>query len=139
MYQTQISRTQQELTARSAFWLTCPDCGHTGRTLAVMASRVLRQRRGCPQCRSTSEPHLRQTSSGAHIPVSEGQHTASTDAEAAYLRAWIESDDRQSRLHHSLRALRSRLTARFSRKRSAAVRTQSHTGPSGYDLTHLEE
>ena len=136
MYQTQISPTQQELTARSAFWLTCPDCGHTGRVLAVMASRVLRQRRGCPQCFSTSSPRLRQTQSGAHIPLSEAQPTAANVTEEAFLRAWIGSYAGRSQLHHWFRVLLSRLAVRFSRTRSVAIRIAPPPGQSRLDLTH---
>jgi hypothetical protein len=140
MSETQVSQTQRELTARSAMWLVCPDCRETSRVLAVMASRVLKERRECPQCLSTRAPHLRQTQQGAHIPVPEELHAAS-NGEEAYLREWIDADDRKARIHSWFRVLLGSVAARFSRSKlitSPMLRHDTADEP-GLDLTHLEE
>ena len=140
MSESQVSPTQRELTARSAIWLTCPDCGKTSRVLAVMAGRVLRERRECLQCLSTCAPNLRRTPQGAHIPASEELH-ATSDGEEPHLREWIEADDRRPRLRYWFRVLFGRVAARFSRSKLITSPMQIHNPADepGLDLTHSEE
>ena len=52
---------------QTSAWVLCGECGHTSRVLSIMASRVLKERQHCPQCRSTAAPSLHHTAAGAHI------------------------------------------------------------------------
>lgn len=120
---TQISRNSQQPTAGSAIWLTCPDCGTTARVLAVMASRVLKERPQCPKCLSTRVPHLRQSSSGSRISPSEAEQAPLSGEDQAYLLAWIKAQGERGQLHHWLFQTLGRLAARFSRTKRLAVQT----------------
>jgi hypothetical protein len=121
MCEEQVLPTEDALTARSAIWLTCPECDHTTRVLAVMAGRVLRERRQCPKCLSTHAPQMSQTVVGAHIPASEAHHAPASAAETASLRAWIESDGNKHNGQRWFRVLFYRLASRFSRARPARM------------------
>jgi hypothetical protein len=128
MFEGQTLLNDHALTARSAIWLTCPECDHTARVLAVMAGRVLRERRQCPNCHSAHPPHMSQTVVGAHIPASEAHHAPASDGETAYLRAWIKRDENWKQTQSLSSVLFHRLAARFSRTIPAYAETR--TGPS---------
>jgi hypothetical protein len=124
MCEEQVFTTNDAQIARSAMWLTCPDCDHTTRVLAVMAGRVLRERRHCPNCLSMRAPLMNQTPVGAHIPASEAHHAPGSAEETAYLVAWLErvGDKKPDQrwfavfLHH--------MATRFSRSRPAHAETR---------------
>ena len=134
MSESPISRTHPGLMARSAIWLTCPDCGHTSRVLAVMASRVLQLRRECPECLSAAAPLLQQTQPGAHISAEEVKASEHSEGEQARLHAWIESESRKGAVQHWLRMILSRLAARFSRTKPVAAKTSSDESVDEADL-----
>ena len=117
MSEGQFSPVNQVLNARSAIWLTCPHCDHTTRTLAVMAGRVLKERRQCPRCSSTHAPNMSQTVSGAHIPASEAHHAPANEEEQAYLLAWIKREDDKQQHQRWVESFIRWLAPRFSRSR----------------------
>ena len=141
MFEGQLLSTDQALTGRSAIWLMCPNCNHTTRVLAMMAGRVLRERRQCPNCLSTHAPHMSQTVVGAHIPASEAHHAPANDSETAYLRAWIDRDDNKKRSQSMSGVLLRRLAARFSRTipAYAKARTFPHSTEPGLDLATAKD
>ena len=134
MSETHIAQIRRELTGRSAIWLLCPDCGHADRVLAVMASRVLRERRQCALCHSTLAPLLRQAPMGAHIPASEAHQGVPAEGEDAYLHSWVEQDESKGQLRHRLEVFLSRAKARFSRSKRAGQNQTSSSRGHGLDV-----
>ena len=59
------------MSSGTSVWVTCRECGHVSRVLAVMASRVLAERQTCPSCHSSEAPTLNSTPSGTHILLSD--------------------------------------------------------------------
>ena len=76
---------------RTSIWVLCEDCGHVSRVLSVMANRVLRDRKSCPQCHSFNAPTLHYTAIGTHLHVDDapsGAHVRSTAAELRTSPEW---------------------------------------------------
>lgn len=117
MSRTQTVLREDGLTSRSAMWVTCNECGHVGRVLAVMASRVLRARKECPECFSTQPPRLTLAPTGAHVPAPEAHNADANRAESARLHTWIEHRTQESRLLGVAHSAFSTLADRFSRRK----------------------
>lgn len=108
----------------SAIWLTCRECGHTTRVLALLASRVLARRMHCPECQSTCEPCVNATPAGSGISLSPEQSAALREMDDKDVRVWMERRANHSAARHAslhwLGVVPSRLTSRFTRARTHA-------------------
>ena len=116
MPETYASWNTDRVMPQSAIWVTCRECGNTERVLAVMASRVLRDREKCPGCLSSELPRLNQTPIGAGIVLSEAQRTALRETEDEHLHAWVADAPKEHWLHWLQEAATRRLAHRFSRR-----------------------
>ena len=136
-----LTEEQDGITSRSAIWIRCGECGHVSRALAVMASRVLEERRQCPTCFSTDPPFLSLAQAGAHIPQSEGRAIAVNDRETEFLRSWIGREAKRLWLLRIAGAAGRELAARFSRRRPPGRRPEPPAGPlePGIDLSTPEK
>ena len=116
-----VGDVQQSDTAMvdAAIWLTCPDCGHTTRVLALLAGRVLKDRTRCLECSSTVAPHMNFAPTGRGIALSDEQNATLRELDVPALHAWVADRERQT-LTHRVHAAGSRLADRFARGRRAS-------------------
>ncbi len=114
----------------SAVWMTCRDCGHTTRALALMASRVLKTRTHCPECSSTCEPCLNRTPAGRGITLSKEQALALREMDDKDVRGWLEQEARSASTEIAplqwMQAAGCRLADRFAR--GVTARRALHSG-----------
>ncbi|MGI4757475.1 MAG: hypothetical protein ACRYGF_11590 [Janthinobacterium lividum] len=110
-------RDSVDFMAGSAVWLTCCDCGHTTRVLAVLASRVIKARPYCPDCASTAAPLLNATTTGTGIALSEEQRIALRETDDPAVHAWLQRDRQPAPVMEWVRAAQNEVVSRFSRSR----------------------
>lgn len=113
---TYIERQSGSMMNGNAIWLTCRECGHTSRVLALLASRVLRARPHCPGCASMATPCLNSTPMGTAIALSEEQGAALREMDDPALHALLLEQELQDSPLHWVKNLPGRVADRFSRR-----------------------
>ncbi len=88
--QTAWNKQGTDPAARTSVWVLCEECGHTSRVLSVMASRVLKERKHCPQCQSAAAPSLHYTAAGAYIHPSDALHTSGATSQPSDLQTSLD-------------------------------------------------
>lgn len=116
----------------NAIWLTCRECGHTSRVLALLASRVLKTRSACPQCASTAVPCLNSTPIGTSVSLSNEQSAALREMDDPTLHALVARTPVSSPKDW-FRSLQGRVIDRFVHQRTyghqhAPLGSPSHDG-----------
>ncbi|MGI4853134.1 MAG: hypothetical protein ACRYF4_03680 [Janthinobacterium lividum] len=101
----------------NAIWLTCRECGHTSRVLALLASRVIKTRSACPECASTSVPCLNSTPVGTGLSLSDEQKSALREMDDPALHALVARTPVISP-QNWVRNLQGRVIDRFTHRRS---------------------
>ena len=104
----------QNQAKQASIWVLCEDCGHVSRVLSVMASRVLKERKSCPQCQSLNAPTLHYTAAGAHIHADDMLYSPSlvpsTQPETHEVPEWNGSRRVRSLFTHPFAWLRATLS-----------------------------
>lgn len=114
---TSVERQSGGFMNGNAIWLTCRECGHTSRVLALLASRVVKTRSACPECASTAVPCLNSTPVGTALSLSDEQRSALREMDDPALHALIARTPVSSPKDWA-RSLRSRVVDRFTHQRA---------------------
>lgn len=114
---TSVERQNGGFMNGNAIWMTCRECGHTSRVLALLASRVIKTRTACPECASTAVPCLNSTPVGTSLSLSEEQSAALREMDDPALHAMIARTPVSSPMDW-IRSLQGRVIDRFAHQRT---------------------